>query len=141
MALPASISEFIAKGPIAHVVTLGGDGAPHVSMAWVGVEDGEVVIGTLNDQPKLRNIRADPRVALSFETDRTNRYGLREYLVLRGRARVTEGGAAALLQRLAHVYLGPGVRFPPMPDPPPGYVVRVAVERFYGLGRWADEAG
>jgi len=138
MPIPRPISDFIATGPIAHVVTLGPDGDPHVSMAWVGIEDDEIVIGTLSDQRKLRNLRADPRIAISFETPRTNAYGLREYLVLRGRARLTEGGAPELLQRLAHTYLGPAVRFPPMPNPPPGYVVRVAIERFYGSGPWAD---
>jgi hypothetical protein len=63
--------------------------------------------------------------------------GLREYLVIYGSGRVTEGGAPELLQRLAHTYLGPDVPFPPMPDPPPGYVTRVAVERVGGIGSWA----
>ena len=61
------------------------------------------------------------------------------YYVLRGRARVTEGGAAALLRRLARVYLGPEVDFPPMPDPPAGFVIRMAVEKVSGNGRWSDE--
>jgi PPOX class probable F420-dependent enzyme len=135
-ALTARIRDFIATGPLAHVVTLGSDGDPHVSLAWVGVEDGEVVIGTLGDQTKLRNLRADPRIALSFEAPGRNEYGLDYYLVLRGRARVTAGGAAELLQRLAHVYLGPDVHFPPMPNPPPGYVIRIAVERVSGIGDW-----
>ena len=43
---------------------------------------------------------------------------------------------AALLQRLAHVYLGPEVVFPAMPDPPPGFVVRIAVEKVSGIGDW-----
>ena len=105
-------------------------------MAWVGIEDDEVVIGTLPDQAKLQNLRADPRIAMSFEAPGKNAYGLDHYLVLRGRARVTEGGAAELLQRLAHVYLGPEVVFPPMPNPPPGYVIRMTVERVAGLGDW-----
>ena len=136
-ALPASIVDFLSTGPLAHVVTLGPDGDPHVSMAWVGVEDDEVVIGTLSDQPKLRNIRRDPRVALSFQAPGRTDFGLDRYLVLRGRARVTEGGAPELLQRLARVYLGPDVRFPPMPDPPPGFVIRIAVERVAGIGAGA----
>ena len=56
--------------------------------------------------------------------------------MLRGRARVTEGGAAELLQRLAHVYLGPEVVFPGMADPPPGWVIRISVERVSGIGDW-----
>jgi hypothetical protein len=35
------------------------------------------------------------------------------------------------------VYLGPGVKFPPMQDPPPGYITRIAVERVGGVGPWA----
>jgi hypothetical protein len=46
--------------------------------------------------------------------------GLDEYLVIHGRARITEGGAPELLQQLARTYLGPGVKFPEMENPPPG---------------------
>jgi len=137
MQIPDSVRELIERGPIAHVTTLNADGSPDVSVAWVGVEDDEIVIGTLGDQRKLHNVRRDPRVALSFHTDDVNEFGLRHYLVLRGRARVTEGGAPELLQRLARTYLGPDVKFPPMPDPPPGYVTRIAVERVKGVGPWA----
>jgi hypothetical protein len=54
-------------------------------------------------------------------------------VVLYGQAEVTEGGAAELLGRLAKVYLGPDVTFPPMPDPPPGWVIRVSVDKVAGL--------
>jgi hypothetical protein len=86
---------------------------------------------------KVRNIERDPRVTLSIETKRTNDLGLLEYLVVHGRARIQEGGAPELLQELAYTYLGPGVKFPPMPDPPPGYVSRTTVERLGGVGPWA----
>jgi len=49
---------------------------------------------------------------------------------------LTEGGAPALLQRLAHVYLGADVVFPAMPNPPPGFKIRVTVEKVSGLGEW-----
>lgn len=133
--LTPAVVSFIATGPLAHVVTLGRQGDPHVSLAWVGIEDDEVVIGTLNDQRKLRNLREDPRIALSFEAPGRT-YGLDNYLVLHGRAQVTEGGGAELLQRLAWTYIGPGVTFPPMPDPPPGFVTRIDVERIFGMGDW-----
>jgi len=132
--MPASISQLIERGPIAHLVTMNRDGSPHVSLAWLGLEGGEVVIGTLTDQAKLRNIRRDPRVAVSMVSGQRNAFGLDEYAVLHGRARVTQGGAPELLQRLAHVYIGPDVRFPPMPHPPPGWVTRIAVERIVGIG-------
>jgi hypothetical protein len=70
------------------------------------------------------------------QSDRVNEWGLREYLVIDGAARITEGGAAALLQRLARVYIAPDVVFPAMPDPPPGYVTHVRVDRISGIGPW-----
>ena len=50
---------------------------------------------------------------------------------------MTEGGAAELLQRLAHVYLGPEVKFPPVDNPPPGYITHITTERIGGVGPWA----
>ena len=110
--------RLLDSAAVATVVTLDADNAPHVSAAWVGVEHGEVVIGTLDDQRKLRNLRRDPRIALTLQSDRINQWGLREYLVLYGTARITEGGAPELLQRLAHTYIGPDAVFPAMLFPP-----------------------
>jgi PPOX class probable F420-dependent enzyme len=126
----------LGSAAVATVATINDDGSPHLSAAWVGIEDGEVDIGTLGDQRKLRNLRRDPRIALTVQSDRFNEWGLREYLVIDGTARITEGGAAELLQRLARTYLGPDVVFPAMPDPPPGFVTRVRVERVCGVGPW-----
>lgn len=132
------VRAVLESDALAHVVTLGRDGSPQVTIAWVGLDGDEIVFATLGDQRKLKNIRNDPRVAISIETDRTNEMGLREYLVVYGMARVTEGGAPALLQELARTYLGPDVDFPPMPDPPPGFVTRVTIERLDGIGPWKD---
>jgi PPOX class probable F420-dependent enzyme len=111
--LPEAVRTLLETGPIAHVVTLDRDGDPRVSVAWVGIEDEDLVIGTLFDQPKLRNLRRDPRIALSFHSPERNEFGLNHYLVIHGRARVTDGGAPELLQRLARVYLGPDGVYPP----------------------------
>ncbi len=130
----AEVRAVLESEALAHLVTLDGDGSPHVTLVWVGLEGDELVFATLFDQRKLRNVRRDPRVVLSIETGNTNDIGLREYLVVYGTATVTEGGAAQLLQELAYTYIGPGVQFPPMPDPPPGYVLHIEVERIGGLG-------
>jgi PPOX class probable F420-dependent enzyme len=135
--LPEAGRELIESGALGHLVTLNPDGSPQVTCIWVGVDGGELVSAHLApDQRKLRNVRRDPRVTLSFEGTRVHPPGLKEYLVVQGRARVEEGGARELLQRLAHVYLGPGVKFPPMDDPPPGFTMRVTVERVGGVGPW-----
>ena len=132
--LSQAVRSLVAAGPLAHVVTLAADGSPQVSLAWVGIEGDELVIGTLFDQPKLRNLRRDPRIALSFVTGGRSPIGLDDYLVLHGHARVTEGGAAEVLARLAKTYIGPDVVFPPMPNPPPGFVIRITVDRVAGIG-------
>lgn len=134
--LSDSAHALLASTAVATVVTLNRDGSPHISVAWVGIEEGEIAFATLSDQVKLGNIRRDPRLALSLQSERINQWGLREYLVLCGTARITEGGAAEMLQRLAHRYIGPDVIFPGMPDPPPGYVTRVSVDRVAGVGSW-----
>ena len=138
VAIPDEALAVLESDALAHLVTIDPDGAPQVSCVWVGVEDGEIVLASLGPRGKLDNIRADPRVALSIDgTGEKNAIGLRHYLVVAGRARITEGGGPELLQRLAHTYLGPEVKFPPMDDPPPGVVVRIAPERFGGVGPWA----
>jgi len=60
--------------------------------------------------------------------------------VVHGRARVTEGGAAELLQQLAYKYIGPGVKFPPGDNHPPGYIMHITPERFTGVGPWSEGA-
>jgi PPOX class probable F420-dependent enzyme len=128
--------ELLESAAVATVATINADGSPHLSLAWVGVEDGEIVFGTLDDQRKLRNLRRDPRIALTLQSDRINAWGLREYLVITGTAHITDGGGPELLQRLARTYIGPDAVFPAMPDPPPGFVTRVRVERVSGVGSW-----
>jgi PPOX class probable F420-dependent enzyme len=135
--IPEAAREILASDALAHLVTIAADGSPQISIVWVGLEDDDIVFASLGARRKLDNIARDPRVALSIEGSRTNQMGLREYLVVHGRARVEEGGGPALLQRLAHTYLGPGVKFPPMDDPPPGVVVHIAAERVGGVGPWA----
>jgi PPOX class probable F420-dependent enzyme len=135
--IPAEARELLESAALAHLVTLNRDGSPQVTCIWVGLDGDEIVSGHLRPQQKLRNVQRDPRVTISIESDRTNTMGLREYLVVHGRARIEEGGAPELLQRLAHTYLGEGVKFPPMPDPPPGFVMRTTAERLTGVGPWA----
>jgi PPOX class probable F420-dependent enzyme len=138
MKLPQSARELIGSGGLAHLVRLNSDGSPQVTCIWVGLEQDEIISGHLNvDQQKLRNITRDPRVALSIEGTQIQPPGLKQYLVVHGRARIVEGGAPELLQRLAHVYLGPDVTFPPMADPPAGRVIHITVERIGGVGPWS----
>ena len=122
MNIPPEVRRLIESGCPAHLVTLNRDGSPQVTLVWIGLEGNEIVAGHLPRNRKVINIERDPRVAISLETDTKSAMGLTEYAVLYGEARIEKGGAPDLLQRLARVYLGPDVKFPPMDDPPPGCV-------------------
>ena len=135
--LTPAVRDVLTAGRLAHLATINRDGSPQVSIVWVGIDGEEIVSGHLGVHQKLRNVERDPRVVLSLETGHRNAMGLDEYLVVRGTARVTQGGAPELLQRLAHVYLGPDTRFPPMDDPPAGYVLRITPESIGGVGPWS----
>jgi hypothetical protein len=63
---------------------------------------------------------------------------MRHYLVVRGSARISPGGAPELLQQLARTYVGPDVIFPPMPDPPVGVILRITPTSLGGVGPWMD---
>jgi PPOX class probable F420-dependent enzyme len=132
--------KLIESGRLAHMVTLNPDGAPQVTGVWVGMDGDDIVSGHLTRNQKVKNVERDGRVAISIETDTLSDMDLIEYLVVRGTARIAEGGAADLLQRLAHVYLGPEVKFPPMDDPPAGYVIRTTPEKVSGVGPWTGKA-
>ncbi|MCP2202666.1 PPOX class probable F420-dependent enzyme [Lentzea flava] len=136
--LPDSARAVLESNALAHLVTLGKDGSPQVTIVWVGLDGDEIVSGHLMEHQKIRNIRNDGRVVLSLETPKINEMGLQEYLVVYGTARITEGGAPELLQRLAHTYLGPDVKFPPFDNPPPGFITRIKVDRVAGVGPWAS---
>ncbi len=129
--------ELLGSDALAHLVTLNPDGSPQLSCVWVGMDGDEIVSGHMMRRQKVRNVERDSRVVVSMEGRGLNDRGLREYLVVHGHARVQEGGAAALLQELAHVYLGPEVVFPPPGVPGSGYVLRITHERVGGVGPWA----
>lgn len=126
----------IESGRLAHFVTVNADGSPHVTIVWVGLDGGDIVIGKLMVDRKVRNIRRDPRVSLSIEAE-GDTYGMQHHLVVEGEARITEGGAPELLHELAQRYVGPGTEFPPMPNPPAGFIIHVTPTRIRGMGPWA----
>jgi PPOX class probable F420-dependent enzyme len=97
----------IESDALAHMVTINPDGSPQVTCVWVGLDDGEIVSAHLGRYQKVKNIERDPRVAISMEGEGLSDRGLRRYLVVKGTARIQEGGGPELLQRLAHTYIGP----------------------------------
>jgi PPOX class probable F420-dependent enzyme len=134
--IPREIKVLIEAGSPAHLITLNRDGSPQVTLIWIGLDGDDLIAAHLPKNQKVKNILRDSRVAVSIQAETKSVMGLTEYAVLYGAARIEEGGAPELLQRLAEVYIGPGVKFPPMDNPPPGYITRIRVDRIEGVGPW-----
>ena len=135
--ISAGVRDFLATGPLAHVVTLDPDGTPYVTLSWAGVDGDGLVLATFPDQHKLDNLRRDPRITLSFQANEFEGEGLHPYLVVRGTARITDGGALEVMDRLSEFYIGPGRQFW-WREAPPGFVIHVTVDRVYGIGDWRE---
>jgi PPOX class probable F420-dependent enzyme len=138
MELHPELKDAIDAGVHGHLVTLNPDGSPQVTVIWLGRDGDDVLVAHLGTGKKLRNLERDSRCAVSFEMAGVGGSGLQNYAVLHGTAVITDGGAPELLQELAPRFMGPGVKFPPMDDPPPGRVVHIAVQRVTGMGPWVS---
>jgi PPOX class probable F420-dependent enzyme len=136
--LPQSAIELINSGAHAHLTTVSGDGTPQTSLVWVVHEEGELRMASLTIRQKLRNIRRDPRVTISWESPERDKLRLPYYLVIYGRGEISEGGAPEFLRRVAPQFLGPGIKFPRGDDPPEGYMLHIQPERLFGYGPWAN---
>ena len=91
----------VASGRLVHLATINPDGTPQVTCIYVGWEGDQIVAGHLADHIKLQNIRRDPRVTGSVESD-VPFEGFSPYVVIKGIARVEEGGAVAVLRRITN---------------------------------------
>jgi PPOX class probable F420-dependent enzyme len=140
MKLDDAARRLIGSGP-ATLVTVNRDGSPQISLVWMVLQstasgDDELVTAHLQEHQKIRNIRRDPRVAVTFvSTDRSGPFT--PYLTIKGTARVEEGGAPELVEEFTTAMFGPGTGFPP-PGAPPGYLTRITIEKVGGVGPWAS---
>ena len=104
----AELTEPMQKlldGPhLAHFVTLMKDGSPQVTPVWVDHDGTHVIINTGDGRTKPRNIRRDPRVAISV-VDTNSPY---HYLLVRGKVVDVSGGEEAWqhIRKLSEKYTG-----------------------------------
>ena len=136
MKLNEAARELIGNGADATLVTLNPDGSPQVTVVWVALRsthDGdELVTAHLSEHKKVRNVRRDPRVAVTIVDSGDVGKSLRSYIAIDGTARIEEGGAPELLKTLSEVLLDPNV-FPPN-DAPPGFVTHIRIDKVGGVG-------
>jgi PPOX class probable F420-dependent enzyme len=137
VALTPELRELIGSGPMAHLSTVNPDGSPHVTVIWIGLDGGDVVSTHMRDNVKLRNIRRDPRVALSFDAPRESGVWINPYAVLYARATVEPSSRIwELMARHAKAYVSPDADVPAPEGAEPGFVVRYSITRVAGIGPW-----
>ena len=101
--VPESHADILGKPAFAHLSTLMSDGSPQASAVWVDTDGGAIVINSAEGRLKDRNIRRDPRVAVSV-TDPENPY---RSLMIRGRVtKITNEGADHHIDLMAKKYMG-----------------------------------
>jgi PPOX class probable F420-dependent enzyme len=101
--LPASHADLLESTALAHVATIGPDGAPQVNPVWFVWDGRYLCFSQTTQRQKYRNVRRDPRVALSI-VDPSNPY---RYLELRGVvARIEPDPDLAFVDRVTKKYLG-----------------------------------
>lgn len=83
--------------------TLMEDGSPHVAPTWVDHEGDVILINTAMGRIKEKNVRKDPRIALSI-FDQENPYHM---VSIRGKVvEITTDGAEDQIDKLAKRYFG-----------------------------------
>jgi PPOX class probable F420-dependent enzyme len=135
--LPRELRDLIESGPLTYLSTTNSDGSPQVTMIWIGLEGDDLISVHARENAKLRNIRRDPRVALSFGPSPVPGDWLSPYAVIYATATVELSTRAwAVMAELAKVYVGPDAELPGGSEP--GYVVRYSIDRIGGIGPWAQ---
>ena len=105
--MPAKLSEGVKKlfeePNFAHLATIMPDGSPQVTPVWVEMEGDRIVVNTAEGRIKPRNVRRDPRVAISI-VRQENPY---QAAYIRGRVvELRHEGADESIDRLAKKYIG-----------------------------------
>jgi PPOX class probable F420-dependent enzyme len=101
--IPESFQDILHKKTFVHLATRMPDGSPQVTPVWIDSEGDLILVNSAEGRVKDKNMRADPRVALSA-TDPDNPY---RALMIRGRVvKITEEGAEDHIDKMAKKYLG-----------------------------------
>ena len=101
--IPQGFRDLLEKPAFAHLATLMRDGSPQVTPVWVDMHGAHLRVNSAAGRLKDKNMRRDPRVALSIQ-DPQNPY---RYLEIRGMVvDITQEGADAHIDALAKKYLG-----------------------------------
>ncbi len=101
--IPQQYADLFEKQAFGNLGTLMKDDSPQVTPVWVDFDGKFVRFNSAKGRIKDKNIRRDPRVAITLQ-DPANPY---RYLEVRGRVvEITENGADDHINKLSQKYLG-----------------------------------
>ena len=103
MSLEPNVRDLLARPNFAHLATLMPDGSPNTTPVWIGVRDDRILVGTGESSLKVRNLRRDPRLALSV-IDFHNPY---EEVQIRGRVvEFRDDSKFEIMDEISRKYIG-----------------------------------
>jgi PPOX class probable F420-dependent enzyme len=100
-AFGARAADRLARERIAWLATAAATGQPVPSPVWFLWDGSEILLYSRPDTPKLRNIEANPRVAVHLESDGQGG----DIVILHGRARVSDDPPADRVPAYVEKYL------------------------------------
>ncbi len=102
MTIPSSHADLLESDALAHVATIGPDGAPQNNPVWFGWDGTHVLFSQTTGRQKYRNLKASPKVALSI-VDPANPY---RYLEIRGEVdEIVDDEGNAFINSMAKKYI------------------------------------
>lgn len=103
MDLPDDLLALLRQPSTCYLATVMPDGSPHLTQTWVDTDGQHVLINSVDGHQKVRNIRRDPRVAVTVADPGQPA----RYFWIRGKVLdVTTGGAVDHIEKLSQRYLG-----------------------------------
>jgi PPOX class probable F420-dependent enzyme len=104
--IPENLADLLESKSVADVATIGPSGEPQVNPVWFGWDGRHLKFSLTTNRQKFRNVRQDPRIALSI-VDPENPY---RYLEIRGKVvRIDPDPDRAFINSMAKKYLGQDV--------------------------------
>ncbi|MDE1827877.1 MAG: PPOX class F420-dependent oxidoreductase [Candidatus Micrarchaeota archaeon] len=101
--LSDKVRELIDGKNFAHIATIMKDGSPQVTTVWIDRDGDTILINTAEGRVKERNLKRDPRIAISI-TKGDNQYS---GAWIRGKVvGMTAEGAVEHINKLAKKYTG-----------------------------------
>lgn len=103
MKLTDDLLALLHQPSTCYIATVMADGSPQITQTWVDTDGEHVLINSVEGFQKIKNIRRDPRVALTVSDPQNPS----RYHALRGQVLdITADGAADHIEHLARRYLG-----------------------------------